>query len=239
MAHLVPVDVQIALLRPSARAPEYRTAGASGADLAWDGHTINGADAIGQPCLLIPGGRALLSTGVALALPPWLEAQVRPRSGSSKRGLHVSLGTVDSDYRGEVMVQVTNFDRSAALIHPGECVAQIVLAPVVRARWVTSGALPPTDRGVAGFGSTDAPRSPAAPTRVPRGREQRRAYDFIRRNPGAGYVELVEWMYGPYSEAAYAKARNIALGLRRGGWIRGKPGKWETSCPTSSFADPA
>ena len=128
--------------------PGYATAGAAGMDLR---------AAVPAPVTLAPGHRELIPTGLALALPVDLEAQVRPRSGLAlKHGLTVlnAPGTVDSDYRGEVGVILINLGDKPHVIERGDRIAQLVIAPVVRVQWEEMGALEATDRGGGGFGST-------------------------------------------------------------------------------------
>lgn len=130
--------------------PAYETAGASGLDL------VAAIDAEAT-LTLAPGARALVPTGLAMALPPGFEAQIRPRSGLAvKHGITVlnSPGTIDADYRGEVKVILINHGDAPFEIHRGDRVAQMVIAPVVRARLVQTGNLDATGRGDGGFGST-------------------------------------------------------------------------------------
>ena len=127
--------------------PSYATAGAAAVDLRNAGPDL----------LLEPLERAQVPTGLANALPQGFEAQVRPRSGlSSKRGIGLvnSPGTIDSDYRGELLLPVINFDRSPQRIEHGERVAQMVMTAVVRMEWREVDALPGTERAEGGFGST-------------------------------------------------------------------------------------
>ena len=128
--------------------PAYATAGAAGMDLL---------AAVTAPLVLPPGGRALVPTGLAVALPPGHELQVRPRSGLALRhGVTVanSPGTVDEDYRGELQVVLLNMGAAAFTVERGMRIAQAVLAPVVRAAWAEVEALDGTVRGAGGFGST-------------------------------------------------------------------------------------
>ena len=128
--------------------PAWQTAGAAGADL----HA-----AVEAAVVLEPGDRALVPTGLCLALPEGWEAQVRPRSGLAVRhGVTVlnAPGTIDCDYRGEVKVALVNLGREAFTVERGERVAQLVLAPVVRGSWEVVPDLDSTDRGEGGFGST-------------------------------------------------------------------------------------
>ena len=126
--------------------PAYATGGAAGIDLR----------AV-APQRLEPGARALVGTGFALALPPDCEGQIRPRSGlAAKRGVTVlnAPGTIDADYRGEVKVLLVNLGDGAVEIAPGDRIAQLVVAPVARLTHVEVDALPDTERGAGGFGST-------------------------------------------------------------------------------------
>ena len=128
--------------------PAYATAGAAGMDLL---------AAVAEPLTLLPGARVLVPTGLAIALPPGYELQVRPRSGLAlKHGIVLpnSPGTVDEDYRGELQVIVMNAGAAPFTIERGMRIAQAVLAPVVRARWHEVATLPPSGRGDGGFGST-------------------------------------------------------------------------------------
>lgn len=130
--------------------PAYATPGAAGLDLV-------AAVAEGAPLVLAPGGRALVPTGISLAVPPGFEAQVRPRSGLAlKNGITVlnAPGTVDSDYRGEVGVILINLSDQPFAIERGQRIAQLVVAPVARIDWAEADRLPDSDRGAGGFGST-------------------------------------------------------------------------------------
>ena len=107
--------------------------------------------------ILSPGHRALVPTGISVALPPGYEAQVRPRSGlASKHGVTVlnAPGTIDADYRGEVGVLLINHGDAPFAVRRGERIAQMVIAPVIRAELVTVVSLSATERGGGGFGST-------------------------------------------------------------------------------------
>ena len=106
---------------------------------------------------LAPGARHAVATGLALAIPPGFEVQVRPRSGLAlKHGITVpnTPGTIDSDYRGELKVILINLGSETFEIRRGDRVAQLVLAPVVQAGWVEVDELDDTARGAGGFGST-------------------------------------------------------------------------------------
>jgi len=130
--------------------PSYQSALASGLDLI----AAVPADA---PLVLAPGARALIPTGIAIALPPGTEAQVRPRSGLAvKHGLTVlnAPGTVDADYRGELQVLLVNLGGEAVTIARGMRIAQLVVATVARAQLREVATLDETPRGSGGFGST-------------------------------------------------------------------------------------
>jgi len=128
--------------------PAYATAGAAGVDLL---------AAVTAPVILAPGARALIPTGLLIAVPAGHELQIRPRSGLALRhGIMVanSPGTVDEDYRGELQVILLNAGSEPFTIERGLRMAQAVLAPVVRATWTVVAELDATVRGAQGFGST-------------------------------------------------------------------------------------
>jgi len=128
--------------------PAYETEHSAGCDLP---------AAVAADVVLAPGDRALIPTGLAVALPPGFEAQVRPRSGLALRhGVTVlnSPGTVDADYRGEIGVILVNLGRDAFTVTRGMRIAQLVVAPVRRLAWREMPALPDSARGAGGFGST-------------------------------------------------------------------------------------
>lgn len=130
--------------------PAYQSAHAAGLDLL-------AAVPEDTPLTMQPGQRALVPTGLMIAVPPGHEAQVRPRSGLAfKHGVTVlnSPGTVDADYRGEVSVLLINHGEEPFMIRRGERIAQLVIAAVTQANLVVVAALPSTDRGSGGFGST-------------------------------------------------------------------------------------
>jgi dUTP pyrophosphatase len=111
----------------------------------------------GQPIVLAPGQRFPVPTGLAFALPPGFEGQVRPRSGlAAKSGITClnSPGTVDADYRGEIKVILINHGQEPVTLSRGDRIAQLVIAPVVQASWAEVEDLDETARGVGGFGST-------------------------------------------------------------------------------------
>ena len=130
--------------------PAYETALSAGMDL-------RAAMPEGAPLTLRPGARALVPTGLAIALPAGYEAQVRPRSGLAlKHGVTClnTPGTVDADYRGELQVLMVNLGDAPFVIARGERIAQMIIAPVTQARWVEVETLDDTARGAGGFGST-------------------------------------------------------------------------------------
>ena len=126
--------------------PAYATDGAAGMDVV-SAETVT----------IAPGARHAVATGLALAIPAGYEIQVRPRSGLAlKHGITVpnTPGTIDSDYRGELKVILINHGDDSFAIARGDRVAQLVLAPVVQARWKEVEELAETERGAGGFGST-------------------------------------------------------------------------------------
>ncbi len=128
--------------------PSYATAGAAGCDLR---------AAVSSPRVLAPGERTLIETGIAVAIPEGFEGQVRMRSGlAARQGLAAlnAPGTIDSDYRGEIKVIVANLGGESVTIERGDRIAQLVFAPVARARFEAVETLPPSARDDGGFGST-------------------------------------------------------------------------------------
>ncbi|MGQ0663410.1 MAG: dUTP diphosphatase [Pseudomonadota bacterium] len=128
--------------------PAYATPASAGVDLQ---------AALAAPLTLRPGERALIPTGVALALPPGFEAQIRPRSGLAlAHGVTVlnSPGTIDADYRGEIGVILANLGPAPFVVTRGLRIAQLVVAKVARIAWREVQAVPPSERGAGGFGST-------------------------------------------------------------------------------------
>ncbi len=113
--------------------------------------------ALDDVVVLAPGARAAIPTGLAMAIPPGYEGQVRPRSGLARdRGVTVlnAPGTIDADYRGEVQVLLVNLGQEPARIEPGQRIAQLVLAKVETLEVQEVGELPSSERGGGGFGST-------------------------------------------------------------------------------------
>lgn len=130
--------------------PAYETVGSAGMD-------VRAAVPEDEPVTLAPGARAMVPTGLTVAIPEGYEIQVRPRSGlAAKHGLTClnTPGTIDSDYRGEIKVILINLGAEAFTIQRGERIAQLVLAPVTRLAWSQVEALDETVRGAGGFGST-------------------------------------------------------------------------------------
>ena len=130
--------------------PAYETPGSAGMDL-------RAAVPEDAPVTLASGARAMIPTGLAIALPQGFEAQVRPRSGlAAKHGLTClnSPGTVDADYRGELKVILINHGDEAFTVRRGERIAQMVIAAVTQARLILTDDLDVTERGAGGFGST-------------------------------------------------------------------------------------
>ncbi|WP_265500977.1 dUTP diphosphatase [Paracoccus beibuensis] len=138
---------------PALPLPTYRTAGAAGADLCANLPPDRRDGGITLP----PLGRALIPTGLALAIPPGWEVQVRPRSGLAlKHGVTLlnAPGTIDSDYRGPVGVILVNLGSQPFVVAHGDRIAQMILAPAPQARFAEVEALDETVRGSGGFGST-------------------------------------------------------------------------------------
>ena len=130
--------------------PAYQSALAAGLDLA----AAVPADA---PVAIAPGGRAVIPTGIAIALPPGNEGQIRPRSGlASRHGVTVlnAPGTIDADYRGEIQVVIVNLGGETFVIQRGMRIAQLVIAAIQHVRLVESTNLDSTEREAGGFGST-------------------------------------------------------------------------------------
>jgi len=146
------IGIKIKRVRPQAAPlalPDYMTEGSAGMDLFAD---------IDGEVRLAPLERALIPTGIAVALPMGFEAQIRPRSGVAlKQGLTMvnSPGTIDADYRGEIQLIAINLGQEPVVIERGQRIAQMVVQRVVRARWHEVIELPASDRQEGGFGHTD------------------------------------------------------------------------------------
>ena len=152
MSELPPRDLLVPVQRlphgEGIELPSYATAGSAGCDLR---------AAIAESLTLLPGGRTRIPTGLAVAIPVGYEGQVRMRSGLAIRhGLTLlnGPGTIDSDYRGEIQIILANLGSEPVTITRGERIAQLVVAPVARARWEPTEELPASPRDVGGFGST-------------------------------------------------------------------------------------
>jgi dUTP pyrophosphatase len=143
------MSVQIEIINQSHHPlPEYQTSGSAGMDLRAN---------LTASVTLQPMERKLIPTGLFIALPEGYEAQIRPRSGLSiKRGLSLvnAIGTIDSDYRGELMVPIINFSAEAQSIEDGERIAQMVIARYEQATLSQVSVLSETERGAGGFGSS-------------------------------------------------------------------------------------
>ncbi len=130
--------------------PDYQSALAAGLDLL-------AALAADAAVAIAPGDRAMIPTGIAIALPPGTEAQVRPRSGLAIRyGITVlnAPGTIDADYRGEIQVILINLGKEAFTVSRGMRIAQLIVAPVQRAKLIETLSLDATERASGGMGST-------------------------------------------------------------------------------------
>ena len=140
--------VRVMRVRPDAQLPKYMSDGAAGMDLA---------ASLDTEVTIAPGQRALVGTGLAIALPRGFEAQVRPRSGlAAKHGVTVlnAPGTIDEDYRGEIKVILINHGDEPFVVKSGERIAQMVIAPVARVTPVEADSLDGSTRGAGGFGHT-------------------------------------------------------------------------------------
>ncbi len=142
------LDIQVKILQKSARLPVYMTDFAAGMDLF---------ACLQDPCVLHPGERTLIPTGIALAIPPGYEGQIRPRSGLAlKKGITLvnSPGTIDADYRGEIGIILINHGQEKVSILPGDRIAQMIFAPVHRVVLNLVNDLDVTSRDQGGFGHT-------------------------------------------------------------------------------------
>ncbi|QXP73139.1 dUTP diphosphatase [Tenacibaculum sp. AHE15PA] len=141
------MNVQI-INKSKHQTPAYETEGSAGMDLRAN---------LNEPVVLKPLERAIIKTGLFIALPNGFEAQVRPRSGlAAKKGITVlnSPGTVDADYRGEIGVILVNLSNEEFIVNDGERIAQLVIAKHERVNWQEVTVLNETERGAGGFGST-------------------------------------------------------------------------------------
>jgi len=141
------VDIKC-VSKEGAVVPEYKTAGAAGADVC---------ALVDAPVVIECGKRAIVPTGLFFEIPEGYEIQVRPRSGlAAKSGVTVlnTPGTIDSDYRGELKIILINLGEEAFTINSGDRIAQIIVSPVTQGRFVSAETLSSTERGTGGFGST-------------------------------------------------------------------------------------
>lgn len=142
------MNVEVERLRPNARLPEYKTAGAAGMDLY---------ACLERSVRIYPGCHRVIGAGIAVAIPEGWEIQVRPRSGLAlKNGITVlnAPGTIDSDYRGEIGALLINHSQETFVVNDGDRIAQLVIAQAWRMSLKVVGELPSTERGGGGFGST-------------------------------------------------------------------------------------
>ena len=142
------IQVQVKKINQAAEIPKYMTTGSAGCDVK---------ACLPQPLEILPGKRAAVPTGLAFGIPEGYEVQVRPRSGLAiKQGLTVvnSPGTIDSDYRGEVMVLMINLGSEPFRLQHGDRIAQLVIKKVEQIQWESVDDLSQTERGAGGFGST-------------------------------------------------------------------------------------
>ncbi len=140
--------MKIRITSESGVLPQYETEGAAGMDLR---------AYLDAPVTLQPGGRMLVPTGLSIALPRGYEAQIRARSGLAVKkgiGLVNGVGTIDSDYRGEIRVPLINWGHEPCLIENGDRIAQMVIAAYEVAEWEPAETLDETERGAGGFGHT-------------------------------------------------------------------------------------
>ena len=149
MAHNdIPIQISIDPHGADLPLPSYETEASAGMDLR---------AAISETIVVAPGARHLVPTGIRIALPVGTEAQVRPRSGLAiKKGISMvnSPGTIDADYRGEIQVILINHGQDPFTIQRGDRIAQLVIAPVLQAKWDQVDTLDETARGEGGFGHT-------------------------------------------------------------------------------------
>ena len=142
------MKIRIKTIREVSGLPGYETLGSAGMDLK---------ASIEETLILAPGERSLIPTGIAIALPLGYEAQVRPRSGLAVKygiGMVNSIGTIDSDYRGEIKVPLINHGSEPFAIQPGDRIAQMIVARYERVEWEQVEELDETERGQGGFGHT-------------------------------------------------------------------------------------
>ena len=142
------VKILVKKFNKNIKLPTYKTSGSSGMDLV---------AYIKNKITINPGKTAMIPTGIAVAIPKNYEIQIRPRSGlAAKKGISVlnTPGTVDSDYRGEIKIILINLSKKSFVIKSGDRIAQMILCPVVKAKFKEVKNLPKTTRNKGGFGST-------------------------------------------------------------------------------------
>ena len=142
------MKVRIKRIGTQSGLPNYETLGSAGMDLS---------ASLKETVVLEPGERQLIPTGIAIQLPQGYEAQVRPRSGLAVKygiGMVNSIGTIDSDYRGEIKVPLINHGSEPFVIQPGDRIAQMIVARYERVEWEQVEDLDDTERGEGGFGHT-------------------------------------------------------------------------------------
>ena len=142
------VKILVKKFDKSIKLPIYKTSGSSGMDLVAN---------IKKKITINPGKIAMISTGIAIAIPKNYEVQIRPRSGLAiKKGISVlnTPGTIDSDYRGEIKIILINLGKKSFLVKSGDRIAQMILCPIAKGKLKEVKNLPKTVRGKGGFGST-------------------------------------------------------------------------------------
>lgn len=140
--------MNVKIVSESGILPAYETAGASGMDIR---------AYIKEPVTIEAGSYALIPTGVSIALPDGFEAQIRARSGLAAKhgiGLVNGIGTIDSDYRGEIKIALINYGKEDFVVNNGDRIAQMVIARYEKVIWEEAASLPSTERGASGFGHT-------------------------------------------------------------------------------------
>jgi len=150
------VEIPVKRLFKDVELPEYQTVGSSGADIKAYIPEFKDTekDSYQSSFILVgPGETRKIRSGLCVEIPSSLEIQIRPRSSMSMRGL-VAFGTIDSDYRGEIHIIVSNISNEHVKVHHGDRIAQVVLAPVKKIKWKDSPFLNDTERGSGGFGHT-------------------------------------------------------------------------------------
>lgn len=140
--------MKVKISRAGGALPAYETSGSAGMDIR---------AYVEEPVVIAPGKRALIPTGISIELPEGCEAQIRARSGLAVKygiGLVNGIGTVDSDYRGEIKIALINFGDSDFTVRSGDRIAQMVVARYEKVEWEETGSLSQTSRGAGGFGHT-------------------------------------------------------------------------------------